>query len=82
MHTVISEHDSAEDAIYIHTPNPNQDNFPLSLKAIATPNFKNKQLQDYLNSLTALEKLYGSISEENFCILCKKEVGQELNIDL
>lgn len=47
----ILESDSAEDAIYIHTPNPNEDNFPISIVNVAGVEAKNKELKDYISRL-------------------------------
>ena len=47
----IDERDSAQDAVYIHTNNPNDEgNFPTSFKKYETPEFKDKNLKEYLKT--------------------------------
>jgi hypothetical protein len=67
--------DSYSDALFLHTPNPNQDNFPWTLKGLSkSTTLTNKALDDYINSLNGYEKLYGQ-ADEAFCLLYKKNVG-------
>ena len=76
LYTVLLDFDSSNDALFLHTPNPNNSQFPfkisnLTLKSTLT----NKQLNDYINNLEGFEKLYGK-TDEAFCLLFKKNVGQ------
>jgi len=48
---MINEKDSADDCVYIHTKNPNGDNFPLKVKADNTNTMKNKGLREFVDSL-------------------------------
>ncbi|QHT69561.1 hypothetical protein GXP67_24395 [Rhodocytophaga rosea] len=47
---LIDEQDSAEDALYIHTRNPNANNFPAVVDNILAE-IKNKNLKDFIDSL-------------------------------
>ncbi|WP_443939301.1 hypothetical protein [Pedobacter sp. MW01-1-1] len=71
----ILDNDSASDALYLHTPNPNRDNFPLALNKLKSENtLTNQKLIKYLDELDGFEKLYGE-AEEAFCVVYKKDVG-------
>lgn len=48
----LNEKDAAVDAIYIHTPNPNENNFPLEI----TDLILNSSIPDYLNGLINQEE--------------------------
>ena len=66
---------SDRDALYLHTPNPNQENFPVEIRDLRPgPTLKNRQLLEYLHQLTGFEKIYGN-GEQAFCILYKKDRG-------
>jgi len=45
---VIDENDSSEDAVYIHTENPNNDNFPVKIEPGKDWTCKNKQLAEFI----------------------------------
>lgn len=47
----ILESDSSQDAVYIHTPIPNKDNFPINIKNVNGCIFNDSKLRDYLYSL-------------------------------
>jgi len=65
--------DSANDALFLHTPNPNRDNFPLEIKKLTNSStLQNKDLNNYINNLEGYEKLYGN-ADEAFCLLYKSE---------
>lgn len=70
---IIDEQDSAEDAVYIHSKNPNEDNFPLVVEDI-TPNIKNKKLKTFINSLD-LTVVQVDTMEEKLFYLFDKKVG-------
>ncbi|MFY0672343.1 MAG: hypothetical protein JXQ87_03005 [Bacteroidia bacterium] len=77
LYAVILDYDSESDALFLHTPNPNKENFPFkydSLKQKST--LTNQELEQYLNELNNFEKYYGT-ADENFCVLFKKGVGIE-----
>ncbi len=76
LYSILLDFDSSSDALFLHTPNPNNSQFPfkisdLQLKTTLT----NKQLKDYINNLVGYEKLYGK-ADEAFCLIFKKNVGQ------
>lgn len=71
----ILDNDSASDALYLHTPNPNRDNFPWALNKLKSENtLTNQKLIKYLDELDGFEKLYGE-ADEAFCVVYKKDVG-------
>ncbi|QNF34635.1 hypothetical protein HUW51_18580 [Adhaeribacter swui] len=82
LFAIIHDYDSSDDAVYIHTSNPNQNNFPLSVEAATVSNLKNHHLQNYLDSLSSFEKIYCQSLEENYCIVFKNNIGQEFNLKL
>ena len=47
---LINEQDSGEDAVYIHSPNPNEENFPLVVENVV-PQISNNQLKEFIESL-------------------------------
>ncbi|MGM0837676.1 MAG: hypothetical protein ACQEV7_16085 [Bacillota bacterium] len=48
----LNEKDAALDAVYIHTPNPNENNFPLEITKLMLISF----IPDYLNGLINQEE--------------------------
>jgi hypothetical protein len=76
LYIVLLDFDSSSDALYLHTPNPNNSQFPFKVSDLQlTTTLKNNQLNDYINDLTGYEKLYGQ-ADEAFCLMFKKHVGQ------
>jgi len=76
LYTILLDFDSYSDALFLHTPNPNNSQFPfmvsdLQLKTTLT----NKELSTYIENLKGYEKLYGKAGEA-FCLLFKKNVGK------
>ncbi|MCX2740688.1 hypothetical protein [Pontibacter anaerobius] len=64
----IDENDSREDAIYIHTPNPNENNFPVNLEFDEELEVKNILLLNYLNGKGySMQKKKLTNSEGKFC---------------
>lgn len=57
---VIDENDSGEDGIYIHTKNPNSDNFPLKIQNSKSFTCKNKRLKQFITNtkLNVIEIVY------------------------
>jgi len=75
LFALILDRDSSSDAVYLHTPNPNASDFPLTWENISEKcTLKNKNLMEYVNQLNEYEKLYG-IADEPFCILFGKKIG-------
>jgi len=75
---LVNDIDSSQDAIYIHSENPNQANFPFALEENLVCTLKNKQLINYLNSKEKFIKIFGENENEGYCILYKKRVGKEI----
>lgn len=47
----IDENDAAGDAVYLHTPNPNADNFPIQYKLSDLPHFVFQELKQFVSGL-------------------------------
>ncbi len=76
LYAVLLDMDSSNDALFLHTPNPNNSQFPFQISDLqSTSTLTNKQLNDYINCLGGYEKLYGK-ADEAFCLIFKKNVGQ------
>ncbi|WP_423148129.1 hypothetical protein [Rubrolithibacter danxiaensis] len=76
LYSVLLDFDSSSDALFLHTPNPNNSQFPFKITDLQlTTTLTNKQLDNYLNNLNGYEKLYGK-ADEAFCLIFKKNVGQ------
>ncbi|GHT22369.1 hypothetical protein FACS189430_04040 [Bacteroidia bacterium] len=72
---LLLDYNAASDAIFLHTPNPNKNNFPLQWENLTNEStLTNKQLVDYVKKLEGYEILYGT-ADEAFCILFKKGIG-------
>jgi hypothetical protein len=75
LYAVLLDFDSYDDALFLHTPNPNNSQFPFKISDLQlTTTLTNYQLNEYINNLDAYEKLYGK-ADEAFCLLFKKNVG-------
>jgi hypothetical protein len=48
---IVDENDSAQDSVYIHTKNPNVENFPIKLKADGENGIKDQRLKKFVDSL-------------------------------
>ncbi|MCL2075684.1 MAG: hypothetical protein FWH15_04455 [Betaproteobacteria bacterium] len=83
LFAMIHDYDSAGDALYLHTPNPNEScEFPMLWENVLPEcTLKNKRLIEYLNQQVEYERfyrpkrVYGSDTYEASCILFKKDVG-------
>jgi hypothetical protein len=76
LYAVLLDMDSSNDALFLHTPNPNNSQFPFQFSDLElTSTLTNKNLNDYINNLDGYEKLYGK-ADEAFCLIFKKDVGQ------
>jgi hypothetical protein len=49
---MIDEHESEYDCVYIHTKNPNSDNFPIKVNADNKNTIRDKKLKEFVDSLT------------------------------
>jgi len=74
----LNDFDSSDDAVFIHTENPNQSSFPYKADLTDKCTLTNKQLISYINQKKGFEKLFGIAENEGYCILYKKGVGEEL----
>ena len=69
------DRDSSSDALFLHTPNSNQNNFPLKTKGLSEEsNLTNLELEKYVRNLNGYRIFYGQ-AEENFCVIFKDKVG-------
>lgn len=80
---LLHQYDSAQDALYLHTPNPNAENYPLDFSKYETEcNFTNRPLAEYLAK--AAEKgysvLYSPTGCASCCLLFKRTVGDALTV--
>ena len=79
LYTVLLDFDSYSDALFLHTPNPNNSQFPFKIEnLLKTSTLTNKALAEYVDELGGYEKLYGQ-ADEAFCLLYKKNIGQPFN---
>jgi hypothetical protein len=75
LYSILLDFDSYSDALFLHTPNPNNSQFPFAIHNLQkTSTLTNKQLAAYVNNLVGYEKLYGK-AREAFCLIYKKDVG-------
>lgn len=75
LYSIIFDYESYSDALFLHTVNPNNSQFPFKIEELsAQTTLKNKQLDEYLGELEGFEKLYGQ-ADEAFCLLYKKNIG-------
>lgn len=81
----LSEFNSYNDRIYLHTQNHNKSPFPYRQENVSEIcNFKNSELMEYINSLNGYKKLFGEAYIEDdylglvltrYCLLFKQEFG-------
>ena len=75
LYAILLDVDSSSDALFLHTPNVNNSQFPFKISELqSTTTLTNKQLDDYINKLDGYEVLYGRAGEA-FCLIFKKNVG-------
>ncbi len=75
LYTIILDFNSHNDALFLHTPNPNNSQFPFTIDSLKLDStLQNKQLNDYIDNLSGYKKLYGKAGEP-FCLLYKKDIG-------
>jgi hypothetical protein len=78
LYAIILDYDSYDDALFLHTPNPNNSQFPFQVTDLQpTTTLTNKPLNDYVDQLAGYEKKYG-LADEAFCLLFKRGVGEPL----
>ena len=75
LYAILLDFDSYSDALFLHTPNPNNSQFPFKISDLqVSTTLTNNQLNEYVNKLEDYEKFYGK-ADEAFCLLFKKNVG-------
>jgi hypothetical protein len=74
---MIDENDSTNDSVYIHTKNPNSDNFPLKVKADNENTINDKNLKVFVDSL-GFEKVKVETSDGYIYYLFDKNFGVSL----
>ncbi|MEO8235497.1 MAG: hypothetical protein ABI549_08800 [Flavobacterium sp.] len=76
LYGILLDFDSSNDALFLHTVNPNNSQFPFKISGLQlTTTLTNNQLIEYINKLEGYEKLYGK-AEQAFCLIFKKNVGK------
>lgn len=76
LYAIILDFDSYSDALFLHTPNPNNSQFPFKPEDLAmSTTLTNKDLNTYLDKLEGYEKRYGE-AEEAFCLLYINGIGK------
>ena len=80
----INNSDSSQDAIYIHTKNPNflecpgHTEFPYLPDVQVENVLTNKSLVEYLDNQQGFERYYFPFVEEGVCLLYRKGIGEPL----
>lgn len=74
---MIDENESGDDCVYIHTKNPNADNFPLKVKADNKNKIKNGDLRNFVDSLD-FERVRIKTSEGDIYYLFENGTGLSL----
>lgn len=74
---MIDENESGDDAVYIHTKNPNADNFPVKVKADNRNTIEDKDLKEFVDSLD-FERVRVETSEGYIYYLFDKDTGISL----
>jgi hypothetical protein len=76
LYAILLDFDSSSDALFLHTANPNNSQFPFKISGLQLiTTLTNNQLNEYINNLDGYEKLYGKAGEA-FCLIFKKNVGK------
>ncbi len=75
LYAIILDNDSSNDALFLHTPNPNNTQFPFKISDLSsTSNLTNKKLDDYIKTLNGFKVLFGK-ADENFCLIYNDNIG-------
>lgn len=74
----IDETNIFEDSVYIHTHNPNENNFPLKLNYKSNKNLKNKEFRNYINKLD-FDIITAESKKGVYLYLYDKTVGIPIN---
>jgi hypothetical protein len=74
----VDEDDSAQDGVYIHTPNPNNDYFPHLVDNDERVKFKSNELKEYIET-TGLTVIKSKNLDSNYYFLFDQNIGTPLN---
>ena len=75
LYAVLLDYHSHSDALFLHTPNPNNSQFPFEISTLQlTTTLTNNPLNEYIDHLVGYEKRYGQ-ADEAFCLIFKENVG-------
>lgn len=74
---MIDENDSGQDSVYIHTKNPNADNFPIKVTADNKNEIKDKNLKQFVDSMD-FARVRVKTSDGDIYYLFDKGVGISL----
>lgn len=74
---MIDENESGDDSVYIHTKNPNADNFPIKARADNKNTIKDKDLKEFVDSLD-FERVRLETSDGYIYYLFDKDIGISL----
>jgi len=75
---LVLDYASNSDALFLHTSNPNHDNFPHLYSGLSkTSTLTNTALKNYMDKLKGYEIFYGNANEA-YCVLFNKNIGHSL----
>jgi hypothetical protein len=74
---MIDEGDSGNDSVYVHTKNPNAENFPVKIEIDRKITIKDKDLKQFVDSLD-FEKIRVQTSDGDIYYLFGKHIGISL----
>lgn len=75
LYAVLLDFKSESDAVFLHTPNRNNNQFPFEISNLQRKStLKNDKLNAYIDKLNDYEKLYGT-ADEGFCLIFRKDIG-------
>jgi len=76
LYAVLCDYHSRSDALFLHTPNPENNQFPFKVSDLQqATTLTNKSLNEYVDHLNGYQIRYGNAGEA-FCLLFKENVGE------
>jgi len=76
LYAILVDKHSRSDALFLHTPNPNNSQFPFKVANLKlTTTLTNKPLNEYIGNLVGYEKRYGQAAEA-FCLIFEENIEQ------
>ena len=76
LYAVLLDYHSSSDALFLHTPDPDNNQFPFKVSDLQPAStLANKSLNEYIDHLDGYQIRYGNAGEA-FCLLFKDNVGQ------